>query len=105
MRWRPKRIAAGAIDRDIRLHIPEFERIAGTAACKRVPDRSPTDVNDQVAIVLEDEFAIAVLASVAGRVAVPHGVRSGGVTVGEVDDEVAVGLEEEAYTVVEAGEG
>ena len=81
----------------------EFERLAGPPAGLRLPHGTSIDVDDEVAIVLEVELAVAALAVVVGCIAVPHGVRCHGCSV--VDDEVAVGLEVEAYFIIEADEG
>ena len=92
----------GVVDGDVGLHVAELEPVAGAGGA-RVPDGAAVDVDDEVAVALEGELAVGVLAVVAGRVAVPHGVRSDAAAV--VDDEVAVGLEVEADAVVEADEG
>lgn len=102
-RRRPNRIVVGVIDRNVGLHVPEFEPVACIPAGARVPYRASVDVDDKVAVTLEGELAIVVLAVVVGRVAAPHGVRSHACSV--VDDKVAVGLEVEAYAIVEANEG
>ena len=78
--------------------------MAGSTAGARVPYRTSVDVDDKVAIALEIEVAITILAVVEGRVAAPYGVRHRGCSV-RVDDKVAVCLEVEAYSVVEADEG
>ena len=77
--------------------------MAGAGGAGAPDGAAAVDVDDEVAVALEGELAVIVLAVVAGRAAVPHGV--GGDAAAAVDDEVAVGLEVEADAVVEADEG